>query len=177
MRAILIGHIEAEMIRTLEGSLMASGLRFAIVVARFNEVVTERLLQGALDGLRRHGAAEAGITVVKVPGSFELPLAAKMVAESAEVHAVIALGALLRGETPHFDVLASQVTGALGQVALASGIPVAFGLLTCDTLEQAMDRAGAKGGNKGFDAALVAIEMASLARDLKTERAPRGRRV
>ena len=130
------------MIRSIEGSLLGTDRRFGVVVARFNEIVTERLLQGALDGLRRHGVLEAGITVVKVPGSFELPLAVKMVAESGDVQAVIALGALLRGETPHFDVLASQVTAALGQIALTSGVPVAFGVLTCDTMAQGMDRAG-----------------------------------
>jgi 6,7-dimethyl-8-ribityllumazine synthase len=150
------------MVRTLEGQLDAKGLKFALVVGRFNNLVAERLLEGALDCLRRHGAQEEDLTVVRVPGSWELPLAVDRVASSGRFHAVVALGALIRGETPHFDYVAAECSKGLAQVALAHKLPVAFGVLTCDTMEQALDRAGGKGGNKGWDAALAAIEMAQL---------------
>jgi len=150
------------MVRTLEGQLDAKGLKFALVVGRFNNLVAERLLEGALDCLRRHGAQEEDLTVVRVPGSWELPLAVDRVAASGKFHAVVALGALIRGETPHFDYVAAECSKGLAQVALAHKLPVALGVLTCDTMEQALDRAGGKGGNKGWDAALAAIEMAQL---------------
>lgn len=144
----------------------AKGLKTALVVARFNDFVTSRLLEGALDALARHGAAPDDQTIVMVPGSWELPAAAGKLAASGSVDAVIALGCLIRGETSHFDVLASAVAKGLAQAASASGKPVAFGVLTCDTLDQAMARAGSKAGNKGWDAALAAIEMVSLYRRL-----------
>lgn len=150
------------MLRTLEGKLDATGLRFALVVGRFNHLVAERLLEGALDCLRRHGAKEEDLTVVRVPGSWELPLAVDRIAASGQYHAVVALGVLIRGETPHFDYVAAECSKGLSQVALAHKLPVAFGVLTCDTMEQALDRAGGKGGNKGWDAALAAMEMAQL---------------
>ena len=154
------------MARTFEGGLDARGLRVALVVSRFNELVTERLLAGAIDCLARHGGGEDERTIVRVPGSWELPLAAKRAATSGKFDAVIALGALIRGETPHFDVLASVVSKGLSQVALAEGVPVIFGVLTTDTVEQALDRAGSKSGNKGWDAAQSAIEMVNLFRDM-----------
>ena len=154
------------MARTFEGSLDARGLRVALVVSRFNDLVTERLLAGAVDCLARHGGGEDERTIVRVPGSWELPLAAKRAATSGKFDAVVALGALIRGETPHFDVLAAAVAKGLSQVALAEGVPVIFGVLTTDTVEQALDRAGSKSGNKGWDAALSAIEMVHLFRDM-----------
>ena len=150
------------MTRILEGHLDAKGIRFALVVARWNETVTSRLLSGAEECLVRHGADRETLTVVRVPGSWELPLAASRVAATRKFDAIVALGALVRGETPHFDVLAAATAKGLVQAGMASGIPVIFGVLTCDTLEQAMDRAGGKAGNKGWDAALAAIEMAGL---------------
>lgn len=154
------------MARVLQGMLDASGMRIALVVSRFNDFVTRRLLEGAKDCLTRHGAADDSITVVWVPGSWELPQAARKVAVSGDVDAVVALGVLIRGETSHFDVLASAVARSLADVALQSGVPIGFGVLTTETVEQAVDRAGAKAGNKGWDAALSAIEMASLSRQL-----------
>lgn len=150
----------------MEGQLQAQGLKFALVVSRFNSLVTDKLLEGALDCLRRHGAREDDITVVKVPGSWELPLVAERLASSRQVDAVVALGALVRGETPHFDYVAAECAKGLAQVALQHKLPVAFGVLTCDTMEQALDRAGGKGGNKGWEAAASAIEMAQLWRVL-----------
>lgn len=154
------------MAKTIEGHLDAKGLKVALVAARWNGAVTDKLLDGALDCLERHGADAADLTVIKVPGSWELPLAAAKVATSGAYGAVVALGALVRGETPHFDVLAAEAAKGLAQAGVASGVPVIFGVLTCDTLEQALDRAGGKGGNKGWDAAEAAIEMASLYRRL-----------
>ena len=154
------------MARILEGNLDARGLRVALVVSRFNDFITERLLAGALDCLARHGGSEDDRTIVRVPGSWELPQAAKRAAASGRFDAVVALGALIRGETPHFDVLTAEVAKGLAQVALGEGIPVVFGVLTTDTVEQAMDRAGSKSGNKGWDAALSAIEMVNLFRDM-----------
>ena len=150
------------MARTVEGQLDAKGLKIALVVARWNEAITARLLAGAEDCLVRHGADADALTIVKVPGSWELPLAAAKVAASGRHDAVIALGALVRGETPHFDILAAEAAKGLAQAGAASGIPVIFGVLTCDTMDQAIDRAGGKAGNKGWDAALAAIEMVSL---------------
>ena len=150
-----------------EGNLAASGLKFAVVCARFNDFITERLLTGALDALSRSGANANDIDVVKVPGSWELPLAAKALAHSKRHDAIVALGAVIRGETPHFDHVAAQASHGLAAVQLETGIPVAFGVLTTNTVEQAIDRAGGKSGNKGFDAALTAIEMADLIRRLR----------
>jgi 6,7-dimethyl-8-ribityllumazine synthase len=146
----------------LEGELKADGKRFAIVVSRFNAFITERLLQGALDALRRTGARNEDIEIMRVPGSFELPSAARMLAESGKYDALICLGCLLRGETSHYDVIVNECARGIGQSAQDTGVPHAFGVLTCDTLEQAIDRAGLKMGNKGLEAALAAVEMASL---------------
>jgi 6,7-dimethyl-8-ribityllumazine synthase len=148
----------------LEGKLDASGKCFAIVVSRFNAFITERLLQSACDGLLRTGAAKKNIAVVRVPGSFEIPSAARTLAETRKYDAIICLGCLLRGDTAHYDVIVNEVTRGIGQSAQETGVPHAFGVLTCDTLEQAIDRAGLKMGNKGFEAALAAVEMASLKR-------------
>src|SRR5215471_11400740 len=148
--------------RTVEGALTATGMRFAVVVSRFNSFITERLLAGALDALGRHGAGEDAIDVIKVPGSWEVPLVASEVARQHRYDAVICLSAVIRGETPHFDYVAAEAAKGVAHAALDTGVPVAFGVLTTNTLEQAIDRAGAKGGNKGFDAAMTAIEMANL---------------
>jgi 6,7-dimethyl-8-ribityllumazine synthase len=152
--------------KTIQGDLSSSGMRFAIVASRFNEFVTSRLLSGAVDALERTGAAEADVTIVRVPGSFEIPLAAKKLVQSKKYHAVICLGTLIRGETPHFDYLSSEVTKGIGLVSLEFGVPVAFGVLTADSVEQAIDRAGMKSGNKGFEAAMSAIEMANVLKQL-----------
>lgn len=151
---------------TIEGKLDASGLKSAVVASRFNDFVTAKLIEGAVDCLLRLGAAEKDLTVIRVPGSFELPLAAKKAASSGKYDAVICLGALIRGQTPHFDYIAAEVTKGVAQVSLETGVPVTFGVITADTLEQAVDRAGAKSGNKGFEAALGAVEMANLLRQL-----------
>jgi 6,7-dimethyl-8-ribityllumazine synthase len=148
----------------LEGALSALGKRFAIVVSRFNAFITERLLLSAVDGLVRSGAARKDIDLVRVPGAFEIPLAARQLAETGKYDAVICLGCLLRGDTAHYDVIVNEVTRGIGQSAQETGVPHAFGVLTCETLEQAIDRAGLKMGNKGFEAALAAVEMASLRR-------------
>ena len=149
---------------TLEGKLDAKGIKVALVVSRFNEFVTERLLGGAEDCLDRHGCTEEQRTVVRIPGAWEIPQAARVLAKSGRFDAIVALGALIRGETLHFDLLAKEVTRGLSQVALQTGVPVAFGVLTTDTVEQAIDRAGAKSGNQGWVAALSAIEMVNLFR-------------
>jgi len=146
----------------LEGQLNASGKRFAVVVSRFNSFITERLLQGALDGLLRCGAEREDVDVVRVPGSFEVPSAARTLAETRKYDAILCIGCLLRGDTAHYDVIVNEVTRGIGQSAQETGVPHAFGVLTCDTLEQAIDRAGLKMGNKGFEAALAAVEMANL---------------
>jgi 6,7-dimethyl-8-ribityllumazine synthase len=151
---------------TIEGKLDAKGLKTAIVASRFNDFVTTKLIEGAVDCLSRHGAAEKEITVIRVPGSFELPLASKKAASSGKFDAVICLGVLIRGQTPHFDYIAAEVTKGIAQVSLETGVPVTFGVITADTLEQAVDRAGAKSGNKGFEAALGAVEMADLLRQI-----------
>jgi 6,7-dimethyl-8-ribityllumazine synthase len=150
-----------------EGKLTAEGLRVGIVVSRWNEFITSKLLSGALDALERHGADMAGVDVAWVPGSFEIPVVAHAFARSGRYQAVICLGALIRGATPHFDYLAGEVTKGIGQAATSSGIPVIFGVLTTDTIEQAIERAGTKAGNKGFEAAVTAIEMANLMSELK----------
>lgn len=153
----------------LEGNLDASGKRFAIVVSRFNAFITERLLLSACDGLLRLGARKKDIAVVRVPGSFEIPSAARTLAETKKYDAIICIGCLLRGDTAHYDVIVNEVTRGIGQSAQETGVPHAFGVLTCDTLEQAIDRAGLKMGNKGFEAALAAVEMASLAQGIRGE--------
>ncbi len=150
------------MARTIDGSYEGRHLRVAVVVSRFNETISARLLEGALDGLRRHGLSEEFITVVWVPGAFELPAAAHRLATSGEVDAVVCVGAVIRGETAHFDFVAGHAMNGIGRVALETGVPVAAGVLTTENAEQAADRAGGKMGNKGFEAALAAIEMANL---------------
>jgi 6,7-dimethyl-8-ribityllumazine synthase len=152
-----------------EGQLNAAGKRFAIVVSRFNSFITERLLQGALDGLRRAGAENERIAVIRVPGSFEIPSAARTLAETGKYDAVICVGCLLRGDTAHYDVIVNEVTRGIGQSAQETGVPHAFAVLTCETLEQAIDRAGLKMGNKGFEAALAAVEMANLKAGLRSQ--------
>jgi len=154
--------------KTLAGKLDASGLRFGIVVSRFNEFITDRLLRSAYDGLIRSGAHEDDIEIVRVPGSFEIPAAARTLAESQKYDAILCLGCLLRGDTAHYDVIVNEVARGIGQSAQETGVPHAFGVLTCDTLEQAIDRAGLKLGNKGFEAALAAVEMANLERAVRT---------
>lgn len=151
------------MVRVIEGDLQGQGAKVSIVVSRFNSFITERLLEGALDALRRHGVEEKGITVIRVPGSFEIPLGVRRAA-GQKVDAVIALGALIRGGTPHFDYLSAEVTKGVAQVMLETGVPVSFGVLTTDTVEQAVERAGTKAGNKGAEAAQTALEMVSLLR-------------
>ena len=151
----------------LEGKLMAEGLRFAVIVSRFNDFICSRLVDGAMDALIRHGASENKIVLVKVPGAFETPLAAKKLIESGKYDAVICLGAVIRGATPHFDYVAAEVSKGIASVALENGIPVTFGVLTTDTLEQAIERAGSKSGNKGYEAAMAAVEMANLFKELK----------
>jgi 6,7-dimethyl-8-ribityllumazine synthase len=152
--------------KTYEGELQAKGLKFGIVVSRFNDFITKKLLDGAVDGLMRHGASEKDIEVVKVPGAFEIPLAAKKLAQKKSVDAVICLGTIIRGATPHFDYVASESAKGIGSVSLETGIPISNGILTTDTIEQAIERAGTKSGNKGWDVALVAIEMAQLLKKL-----------
>ncbi|MEK9748257.1 MAG: 6,7-dimethyl-8-ribityllumazine synthase [Pseudomonadales bacterium] len=154
------------MTRVIEGDLIATTASITLVVARFNEFVVDSLLKGALDALKRHGVQEKQITIVKVPGAFELPLAAQKAAEQDACEAVIVLGAVIRGGTPHFDYVAGQAASGIAQVALNSKKPVVFGLLTTDTIEQAIERSGTKAGNKGADAALTAIEMISLLRKM-----------
>jgi 6,7-dimethyl-8-ribityllumazine synthase len=151
---------------TLEGALQARDRSFAIVVSRFNGLVTERLLDGALDCLRRHGADDRRLTVVRCPGAYEIPQVAQRLAEMKSFDAIICLGCVIRGETPHFDFIASEAAKGVAQVATHTGVPVAFGVLTTDSLPQALERAGAKSGNKGWDAALTALELADLYKQL-----------
>ena len=150
------------MAKKLEGKLQAQGMRFALVVGRFNDFITSKLLDGALDALKRHGAEEDDIAIAWVPGAFEIPLAAKRLASSGDYDAVVALGAVIRGSTPHFDYVSAEVSKGVAQVGLESGVPVIFGVLTTDTIEQAIERAGSKSGNKGAAAALAAVEMVDL---------------
>ncbi|MEM7200325.1 MAG: 6,7-dimethyl-8-ribityllumazine synthase [Planctomycetota bacterium] len=150
------------MVREIKGTISGAGRRVAIAVARFNELVSERLLQGATDALQRHGTAADDITVVRVPGSFELPLTCRWLADSGRHDAVLALGAVIRGATPHFDYVCGQAARGTLDAAVASSIPVIFGVLTCDTMDQALDRAGGKAGNKGAEAAVAALEMVAL---------------
>lgn len=153
--------------KKFEGTLQAQGLRFGIVVARFNHLVTDALLEGALAALRRHGANEDDIEVVYVPGSFEAPLFARLLAESGRIHAVISLGAIIKGETPHYDYISSAVVSGLAAVMRETQVPVALGILTTDTFDQAVQRAGGKLGNKGYEVTVTAIEMATLRESLK----------
>src|ERR1044071_5615407 len=152
--------------KAIQGRLDAGGLKFAVVVSRFNDFVTERLLDGALEALKAHGADESRIDVIRVPGPFEIPLAAKQVAAGGRHDALICLGAIIRGDTPHFDYIADAVTRGLGALVLEYRLPIAFGVLTTNNVEQAMERAGEKNTNKGYEAALTAIEMANLTKSL-----------
>jgi len=152
--------------KTFEGKLDAKGLKFGIVIARFNEFISGKLLSGCLDGLKRHGADDKNIDVAWSPGAFEIPVLAKKMVAGGKYDAVICLGAVIRGATPHFDYVAAEVSKGVAQVALESGFPVIFGVLTTDNIEQAIERAGTKSGNKGFDAALAAIEMANLMKEI-----------
>ncbi|MCU1311215.1 MAG: 6,7-dimethyl-8-ribityllumazine synthase [Candidatus Angelobacter sp.] len=156
--------------QTLEGDLHVAGARFAIVVSRFNQFITDRLLQGALDALHRTGSKDADLEVVRVPGAFEVPIAARKLALTKRFDAVVCLGLLMRGETSNYEHISDEVARGIGQAAQDSGVPCAYGVLTCDTLEQAIDRAGLKSGNKGFEAAISAVEMVSLARKLKNKK-------
>jgi len=153
-------------IKTIEGELQVRNARFCLVVARFNSFIVESLLDGAIDALKRHGANEADITVVRVPGAFELPLALEKIAAGGKYDAIVALGAVIRGGTPHFDFVAGECVKGMAQVTLKHAVPVAFGVLTTDTIEQAVERAGTKAGNKGAEAALSAIEMVNVLRQL-----------
>jgi 6,7-dimethyl-8-ribityllumazine synthase len=148
--------------RLLEGKLSAEGLRFAIVVSRFNDFISSRLVEGAIDALERHGLKGEDVVVAKVPGAFEIPLAAKKLCQTGKFDAVICLGAVIRGATPHFEYVAAEVSKGIANVALESSVPVTFGVLTTDNLEQAIERAGSKSGNKGFEAAMAAVEMVDL---------------
>jgi 6,7-dimethyl-8-ribityllumazine synthase len=155
--------------KATSGKLNASGIRFGIVVSRFNEFITERLLQSAYEGILRLGARPNDIAIVRVPGAFEIPSAARTLAETGKYDAVICIGCLLRGDTAHYDVIVNEVTRGIGQAAQETGVPHAFGVLTCDTLEQAIDRAGLKMGNKGFEAGLAAVEMANLQKAISSQ--------
>ena len=162
--------------RELQGELTAAGLRFAVVVSRFNAFITERLLQGALDALCRAGADEEAIAVVRVPGAFEIPVAAKHLAQTGRYDAIVCLGAVIRGETPHFEYISAEASKGVAAAAFESGVPMSFGILTVENLEQAVDRAGLKSGNKGFEAAMSAVEMANLIRKIQGAAAPPSRK-
>jgi 6,7-dimethyl-8-ribityllumazine synthase len=151
----------------IEGRISAEGFRFAVLVSRFNDFISSKLVEGAMDALKRHGGNEEQVTLIKVPGAFEIPLAAKKLAESGKFNAIICLGAVIRGSTPHFDYVAAEVSKGIAQVALESKVPVTFGVLTTDNLEQAIERAGSKLGNKGWDAAIAAMEMVNLFKQIK----------
>jgi len=154
------------MSRVIEGKLNAQGMKFGIIVSRFNNFVTDRLLEGALDGLKSHGGEERNIDIVRVPGAFEIPLLAEKMAAGGQYDALICLGAVIRGDTPHFEYISDAVTRGIGHIVLQHRVPISFGVLTTNNVEQAMERAGAKTENKGFEAALTAIEMASLNREI-----------
>jgi 6,7-dimethyl-8-ribityllumazine synthase len=153
-------------VKQIEGILSAKDTRFALVVARFNDFIGQKLVDGALDCIRRHGGSEENIVIYRCPGAFELPMVAKKVALSGKYDAIITLGAIIRGSTPHFDVIAAEATKGIAQVALDTMVPIAFGVLTTENIEQAIERAGTKAGNKGFDAAMTAIEMVNLYRQI-----------
>jgi 6,7-dimethyl-8-ribityllumazine synthase len=152
--------------KAYEGELQAKGLKFAVIVSRFNDFITKKLLDGAIDGLVRHGATDQNIDVIKVPGAFEIPLVARIVAGKKKYDAIICLGAIIRGATPHFDYVAAEASKGIATASMETGTPIAFGVVTSDTIEQAVERAGSKSGNKGWDAAMVAIEMAQLLKKL-----------
>jgi len=152
--------------KVIEGELQAEGLKFGIIVSRFNDFITSKLLDGALDALRRHGASEKDIEVVKVPGSFEIPMVAHKLAAKGTYHAIICLGTVIRGATPHFEYVSAEVSKGIASASMETGIPIAFGVITSDTIEQAVERAGTKSGNKGWDAAITAIEMAQVMKKL-----------
>jgi 6,7-dimethyl-8-ribityllumazine synthase len=154
------------MTKVIEGKLSAKGVKFGLVVSRFNDFINKRLLDGSLDALYRHGAEDKNISVIKVPGSFEIPLMAKKLADSSDYDAIICLGAVIRGATPHFEYISAEVTKGIAKVALDSGVPISYGILTTDNIEQAIERAGTKSGNKGWDAALAAIEMVNLLKEV-----------
>jgi len=156
--------------KILEGKISAEGFRFAVLVSRFNDFISSKLVEGAMDALVRHGAEDSAVTLVKVPGAFELPFAAKRLANSGAYDAVICLGAVIRGATPHFDYVAAEMSKGIAQVGLEGPVPVAFGVLTTDDLEQAIERAGSKAGNKGWDAAMAAMEMVNLVRAIDANR-------
>ena len=153
--------------RIFEGKLSAEGFRFAIIVSRFNDFISSKLVEGAMDALKRHGAEDEQISLVKVPGAFEIPLAAKKLAENGQFHGIICLGAVIRGSTPHFEYVAAEVSKGIATVALESGTPITFGVLTTENLEQAIERAGSKSGNKGWDAAIAAMEMVNLFKEFE----------
>ena len=155
------------MSKTFEGMLQGKGLKFALVIARFNEFITGKLLDGAQDALKRHGVNDVDVDIAWTPGSFEIPLVAKKLADTKKYDAIICLGAVIRGATPHFEYVAAEVAKGIAKVGLDSGIPVAYGIVTADNLEQAIERAGTKAGNRGFDAAVNALEMANLLRGIK----------
>jgi len=169
----MLNHTDEMRAKEIRASANAAGLHFALIVSRFNSFITDRLLAGALDALEAAGAAAENIEVVRVPGSFEIPLAAKKVASAGGVDALIAIGCILRGETAHFDYVASEVARGVQLVQLDTGVPVIFCVLTCDTLEQAIDRAGLKSGNKGYDSGCAAVEMANLSKRLRPAESPR----
>ncbi|MGE0885073.1 MAG: 6,7-dimethyl-8-ribityllumazine synthase [Blastocatellales bacterium] len=150
----------------IEGALRADGLRLAVIASRWNDLIVSRLIGGAHDALRRLGANENDLTLVRVPGSFEIPLAAKKLAASGRYDAIICVGAVIRGETPHFDYVAAEVTKGMASASMETGVPIAYGIITADTVEQAINRAGVKAGNKGFEAAMAAVEMANLLKEL-----------
>jgi len=157
---------EGVKMKVIQGELQAKGLKFAIIVSRFNDFITGKLLEGAVDALLRHGAKEEDIDVIKVPGAFEIPLTAKKIAAKGSYDALICLGTVIRGATPHFDYVASEVSKGVATASMETGVPIAFGVLTTDTIEQAVERAGTKSGNKGFDAAMTAMEMAQIFKKL-----------
>ena len=154
-------------IKTIETDLLARDIRVAIVAARFNSLVVDRLVDGAIDALVRHGASDKSLELVRVPGAFEMPLAVKKLAQSRRFDAIVAVGAVIKGDTAHFDFVAGECTSGIARVGLETGVPVGFGVLTCDSVEQALDRAGGKAGNKGADAALAALEMVNLLKRLE----------
>lgn len=158
------------MVRVIRGKLDATGMRFGLIVSQFNNLITERLQAGAIDALCRHGVREEDIDVIQVPGAFDIPLFAKKMAASGRYHALVCLGAVIKGETPHFDYISAAMTQGIKEVMLAHGLPVTFGVLTTESVEQALDRAGAKAGNKGFDAALSAIEMVNALKELTSNK-------
>lgn len=153
--------------KTFEGKLIAEGLKFAIIVGRFNEFISSKLLSGAIDGLNRHGAKEDEIEIIWVPGAFEIPLVAKKLAKSNKYDAIICIGAVIKGSTPHFEYVSNEVAKGIANVSLSTEIPIIFGVLTTDNIEQAIERAGTKNGNKGYDAAITAIEMANLLKNIE----------